>query len=133
VESIKGMFALDTRVQTELSVEELSLDIDMLIPCGLIINELLTNVFKHAFEGVAEPRLSLTLRSKGENEIVLEVSDNGVGLPPGFDMAGAKTLGIMLVGTLVKQINGELKVAVGPEGGTLFSIKVPLRVMHTGL
>lgn len=94
------------------------LDIDTAIPCGLIINELVTNSIKHAFpDGVGK----ITVRIEQEqNEYHLEVSDNGVGLPPDLDITQTQTLGLLLVNSLVGQLDGELEVVWGE--GTSFHI-----------
>ncbi|MBU1101780.1 MAG: PAS domain S-box protein [Bacteroidetes bacterium] len=105
-----------------------SLDIDFAIPCGLLINELVSNAFKYAFPGYKDWEdskkgfIKITLCTTGIDDIELEVSDNGVGLPADFNLIESKTLGLHLVSILVEnQLNGSLKVS--SEHGAKFKIK----------
>lgn len=92
------------------------LAVDKAIPCGLIINELVTNSLEHAFPdgGKGEIRVILETSEKGHE---LTIKDNGIGIGEGFDLGGIKTLGLQIVATLIKQMNGscELKSAAGTE------------------
>jgi PAS domain S-box-containing protein len=87
--------------------EEVYMDIDMAIPCGLIINELVSNSLKYAFPQNATGEISIALRKSGDKHI-LQVKDNGVGLPNDFDMELLSSLGLMLVQTLTEQLGGSL-------------------------
>ncbi len=88
-------------VSTQVTLHVNDLDIDQAVSIGLIVNELATNSFKHAFNGVADPRLFVRL-NKLENELELEVSDNGNGINPGE--FSTHTFGMKLVNTLVQQL-----------------------------
>ncbi|MGB9937432.1 MAG: sensor histidine kinase [Methanobacterium sp.] len=104
-----------------INVEDVLFDIDISIPCGLIINEVVSNSLKYAFP---KPKLTKSLDELLEtqkNEIkidlhlkeekaVLILSDNGIGLPDDIDLNNTKTLGLRLVNLLVNQINGKMKV-----------------------
>jgi PAS domain S-box-containing protein len=103
------------RVALELRVEEVSLGIDTAIPCGLIINELVTNCLKHAFPGDAGGRLRISLHRAEQGEgYVLSVADDGVGLPEGPGAADFAALGLRLVSSLVEQLGGEMELGGGP-------------------
>lgn len=111
-------------VTPDIHSEEFYLSVDSAIPCGLILNELVTNSLKHAFTG----RTTGIIRPHAWTEnkhAVLCVRDNGVGLPPGFDVNQAETLGLQLVTNLARQLHGGLDVETGPEG-TAFTIRFPL-------
>lgn len=110
--------ASTTRLRLEL--EPVFLEIDQAIPCGLIVNELLTNSLKHAFaEGTAgEVAMSLALNPRGEVQIT--VADTGVGLPTDFDTKRVRSLGLVLVTDLVRQIGGSLSIGPGP--GAAFGV-----------
>jgi len=110
----------EIRVRTNINVD--TLDMDTLIPCGLIVNELVSNSFKHAFNGLDEGTISIDLGRKDGN-IALSVSDTGTGISSDMDISTAKTLGMRLVNALVSQINGQLRME--SEKGTVFSIKFP--------
>jgi two-component sensor histidine kinase len=83
-------------VQIVNDIDNVQLSLEDAIPCGLIINELITNAFKYAFpQGVAgEIHLSI---KKNENQISLTLSDNGTGLPADFDFKNTTTLGMQLI------------------------------------
>lgn len=118
--------ASTTRLRLEL--EPVFLEIDQAIPCGLIVNELLTNSLKHAFaEGTAgEVAMSLALNPRGEVQIT--VADTGVGLPTDFDTKRVRSLGLVLVTDLIRQIGGSL--AIGPGPGASFGVTFTPVVTH---
>ncbi len=99
--------------------ESCYLAIDKAIPCGLIINELITNSLKHAFPDNRKGEIRIILRRKADgNE--LTVKDNGIGMSGDFELREAKTLGLQIVDTLVRQINGSFELKSGE--GTEFHI-----------
>jgi len=107
-------------VDLNLNVEKVDLNLDQAIPCGLIVNELLTNAVKYAFvdEGKSS-RISISVKEK--NDLVeITVADNGVGLPKNFDVNKTNTLGLQLVSTLTEQLDGKLSVM--NDGGAKFII-----------
>ena len=103
-----------------LDLEQIYLDIGKAIPCGLIINELVTNVMKHAFPDGKKGELQVGFYRDKDNSLTLTVSDNGIGLPEEFDPHKAQSMGLRLVVTLTHQLDGELKVMRGK--GTNFKI-----------
>ncbi|HQL84204.1 MAG TPA: histidine kinase dimerization/phosphoacceptor domain -containing protein, partial [Spirochaetota bacterium] len=106
-----------------IDAEETQLGIDQAIPCGLIVNEHITNALKYAFNDEGAPnRLAITLRNDG-GMISLRISDNGPGLPAGIDIEKTETLGFQLVGLLTRQIRGTCRVE--REGGTTWDISFP--------
>ncbi|MBI2934605.1 MAG: AAA family ATPase [Chloroflexi bacterium] len=112
-------------VRPKIHVENVTLDVDTVIPCALIINELVSNSLKHAFPGTFRRNgnigeIRVNLRHDTGNKFLLTVSDNGVGLPRGFAIANCESLGLKLVSVLVKQLKGT--VQVNSNGGTAFEI-----------
>jgi two-component sensor histidine kinase len=103
-----GQMGERVRVRTEIATMELG--IDVAIPCGLIINELVSNSFKHAFPDGRRGEIMVRLHIEAEGRIVLSVGDDGIGLPPGADYQQNSTLGAKLVTGLAKQIAGTLEV-----------------------
>jgi two-component sensor histidine kinase len=85
------------------------LSLDTSIPCGLIINELLSNALKYAFPNNREGFIFVILK-KESNFVKISIGDNGVGLPESLDLRNTDTLGLQLVNTLVEQIDGEMEV-----------------------
>jgi len=97
----------DIELKTDL--EPVRLTIQKAIPASLLLNELVVNAFKHAFDGISKGSIRVNLTEKN-NQIHLKVQDNGVGLPEDFDPLKEKTLGMTLIKTLVQQIDAKLKV-----------------------
>ncbi|MBN2103601.1 DUF1638 domain-containing protein [bacterium] len=91
-------------------VDDVSISVNKAIPCGLILNELITNALKYAFPGNREGLLKVELLSPDENQIKLHVCDNGVGLPKEIDVAKSESLGLRMVSMLSQQIRGKLRV-----------------------
>jgi two-component sensor histidine kinase/CHASE1-domain containing sensor protein len=111
------------RVRPDVDIEDVAVPVDKAIPCGLLLNELLTNALKHAFPG--DGRGTVTVRlSRAGDELVLLVADDGVGLPAGFDLKVSESLGMELVTTLVEQLGATLDVSNAP--GARFEIRFTL-------
>ncbi len=109
------------RISLNIQAASLPMGIDEAIPCGLIVNELVTNSLKYAFPGSGSGELSVQLNIGEDDMIMLTVADNGVGLPPGLDYRNTDSLGLQLVTLLVKQRKGQIELNDGP--GTVFTIK----------
>jgi len=106
-------------VSLKLDLENVYLDVSVAIPCGLIINELLSNALKHAFPQGRKGEVNIRLRVE-EEIIALTVSDNGAGFPEGIDFRNTESLGLQLVTALVMQLGGEIELK--RENGTTFTI-----------
>ncbi len=107
------------RIRLELSVEPIHLTVDQAIPCGLILNELVTNSLKHAFGDGRAGAINITLRKIDFDSVELTVADNGIGLPPGFRTENSHSLGLQVVQTLIGQLRADL--AITSEDGASFS------------
>jgi PAS domain S-box-containing protein len=99
-----------SQIQLTTHIDPVTLDIDTAIPCGLIVNELVSNALKYAFSGTQAGEIQVTLQHRLDQSLALIVRDNGSGLPQGFDFKQAKTLGMTLVKGLVKQLKGTLEI-----------------------
>ena len=106
-------------VRIDMDVGDISLDIDNAIPCGLIINELVSNSLKYAFTGRESGVISVSMARDGDR-FLLSVSDDGVGMPRDIDFRNTASLGLQLVVTLTDQLNGEIQQII--DGGTRFNI-----------
>ncbi|WP_424358991.1 histidine kinase N-terminal 7TM domain-containing protein [Methanocella sp. MCL-LM] len=102
-------------------IDDIPLDIDKAVPVGIIVTELVSNAFKYAFPDGRKGEIWVVLRRE-EDKIVLTISDNGVGLPQGFDIQKTSTLGLQLVGMLTQQLEGTLEIERA--GKTLFRITI---------
>ena len=109
-------------ISMKIKTNDLSLALDYAIPCGLIINELVSNCLKHAFPDEREGEIQIVLQEISENEIELTVSDNGMGIPEEFDFGTTESLGLDLVKVLAEhQLGG--RIEMNGTGGTRFSIR----------
>lgn len=108
------------RVKIVQEISSVSLNVNQAIPCGLILNELITNCFKHAFHKKEKGTINISLESSIEGEVILKVCDNGIGLPDSFNLESNSSLGMKLINTLVNQLQGKLNVI--SQNGACFEI-----------
>ena len=120
---LQSAFVIDVELDLQLDVAPVMLPVDIAIPCGLILNELIANALKHAFAERGHGRLSVSLQCQG-GRAVLAVADDGVGLPAPFEALGERTLGVQLVRSLVQQLGGELRQQPGPGAHIVISFPV---------
>lgn len=125
-ELVSGLFesymVSESKIALDVTVENISLGIDLAIPCGLIINELVTNSLKYAFPDGKNGEIKIALHSIGDNMIELLVQDNGVGIPDDLDFRKTHTLGLHIVNLLVEnQLHGE--ITMNSDRGTEFRIR----------
>ena len=107
-------------VRLTLDVQPVALSVETAVPCGLILNELVTNALKHAFRDRADGGVTVALSVLPDGRVCLRVGDNGPGLPAGLDWRTSSSLGLRLVQMLTEQINGTVEVTT--DGGTEFAI-----------
>jgi PAS domain S-box-containing protein len=106
-----------------IQAERIFLDIDTAVPCGLILNELVSNTLKHAFPNGRPGKVWIEFRADEPDQLILMVADNGVGLPPGLDFRQTDSLGLQLVNTLVDQLGGI--ITLQSHHGARFKITFP--------
>ena len=110
------------KVTLQTSIEVINLGIDTAIPCGLVINELLSNCFKHAFPKGKKGKIDVIMQSVNMDEYELIVSDNGVSVPDKLNVGNSKTFGLKLITDLVEnQLEGTLDL--NRDNGTEFRIR----------
>ncbi len=113
-------YGMDTqRVQLEFSVEKIMVDIVTAVPLGLLMNELVSNAFRHAFPDGRSGVIGISGQCEGDM-ITLTVRDNGIGIPPDLDWKNSPSLGLRLVNTLVDQVDGTIEL--DRSSGTSFTI-----------
>jgi len=110
----------DTEIDLIYDTEPVELNIDQAITCGLFLNELLTNAFKHAFIGRDAGIVSISIHKQDEQQVIIEVKDNGIGLPEDFKMDQKNSLGFSLIKTLTQQLSGDLEVS--EDEGSCFTL-----------
>jgi two-component sensor histidine kinase len=108
------------RVRLVMEVEKSEMVVDTAIPCGLIVNELISNALKHAFPDGRAGEVSLSFKVTGDRQFRLQVKDDGVGLPEGYMVSRSGSLGMQLISVIVDQLGGEMLVE--SEDGTSFTI-----------
>jgi two-component sensor histidine kinase len=111
-----------TKIKLNLDAAQIKLELTSAIPCGLILNELLSNCFKHAFNGRTEGTINVQFVEKDEQACFLSVRDNGVGLPEAFDLSIQNSLGLTLIESLCGQLDGKFSYASPPDDGTCFEL-----------
>lgn len=111
--------APDTEIDFQIDCSDVFIDIKNAVPCGLILNELVSNAYKHAFRGRPKGEIKISFANSG-NCFRLEVSDNGIGYHPGQKLDEIPTLGLTLITSLVQQIEGEMQMKNGQ--GTSFIV-----------
>jgi two-component sensor histidine kinase len=107
-----------------VETDDVPVSLDTAIPLGLIVSELVTNAFKHGFPNGATGVVKVSTHATGTDECTLVVEDNGVGMPIGFVVDSASSLGLHLVNILVQQIGGQLSVE--NNDGARFAITFPI-------
>jgi two-component sensor histidine kinase len=122
-EAVRATYGADN-VELAVAIEPLTLKPSTAVAVGLLVNEAMSNAFKHAFAGVEQPRLELSLRVSGALA-ELAIQDNGSG--PGSAREGS--MGVQLMGTLARQLHGTM--AIQARGGTRVVVTVPLRTLVT--
>ena len=116
----------DTKIARIVDVTDRKFPASVGIHVGLIINELLSNALRHAFGEGGEGKIEVSLTASEDGRVNLTVSDDGVGLPPGFDINESKTLGLRLVKILAEdQLQGTLEVT--SDGGATFKMEFDLK------
>ncbi len=111
----------DEAIKAVIKVADVNLNVSTAIPCGLIINELVTNCLKHAFPGGRKGEIVLSLQPVAEGKYELIVSDNGIGFPENADFTNTETLGLKLVVSLISQLDGTIEL--DRTGGSTFTIR----------
>lgn len=111
------------RVRLQLELESVYFPVTMAVPCGLILNELLSDASRHAFRPGEEGLLSVPVFAGDDGALRPSVGDNGCGLPGGFDWTPTSTLGLRLVRKLTEQLHPEVRV----DGGAGTAVALTLR------
>lgn len=109
IDHIKNLQFYKAKVDILIDIDEFDINIDTAIPLGLIINEIMTNIFKYAFSNTDQGRINFSLKKK-QNLNILKISDNGKGLEDLEALKNSKSLGFKLINSLAKQLKAEIEV-----------------------
>jgi two-component sensor histidine kinase/CheY-like chemotaxis protein len=118
-----------SHVHLHTELDELTFDVDTAVPCGLILNELLTNALKYAFPDGRSGDIHIMLRAQA-GHVTLRVHDTGVGFPADLDFRHTESLGMKLVSMLTEQLGGTITLT--SECGTAFAVTFPYDSLHVG-
>ena len=113
------------------NTSQVLLGVDQAIPCGLILSELVTNLLKYAYPNGIGGDAVIGLSETPDGFVTLSVCDQGVGLPPEFDLENPKSMGLEIVSILAKQLDGTLTAQLNP--GAHFEIKFLKDTQDRGL
>ncbi len=113
-------------IRLKINIKDIFLDINTAIPCGLIINELVSNSLKHAFPNGKKGEIQISMRPLSKSEMELVVGDNGVGMPEDANLRNTKSLGLYLVSMLAEdQLHGKIKL--DKTGGTAYRFRLRVK------
>ena len=113
-------YSMTSRIKCNLDIINFDLDLDTAVPCGLIVNEIITNAIKYAFSPDELGEISIHAASNELNSLVLSIEDNGIGLKSDYDRQSSKSLGLRLVSNLTEQLQGKYEIITEPNAGTKF-------------
>lgn len=108
------------RIKITMRIDDVFLDLDTAIPCGLIINELISNAFKHAFPDDRTGEINIDF-TQNQEAFLLVIKDNGVGFPIDKDFMNSRSLGLQLVSTLTNQLMGS--ISLDRDTGSVFTLR----------
>ena len=116
--------SINPKVAVNIKCDDISMTIEQAIPCGLIINELITNSLKYAFPNNRYGKILITIEETN-SEYILVIEDNGIGFPQKINFRTTETLGMQLVVILTEQLSGKIEMKIN--NGTIFTISIPKR------
>ena len=111
------------KIKLEADIDDIKLDIDTIIPLGLIINELMSNTLKYAYQGKEEGNIKLELLHKNSN-LKLSIEDDGVGLNDDFDIEKSESLGYKIIKAFSQKLNASMKIDSNKDIGTKISFEI---------
>jgi two-component system, sensor histidine kinase PdtaS len=121
VDFLRNSYVIGQRIHFQLHVEPIFLDLERCIPLGLILNEAISNSFKYAFPNPDGATISISFRRNSFNCLLLTIEDNGIGLPPGFDAAETRSMGMNLMRGLCDEIGADMTISSHP--GTRIAVE----------
>lgn len=123
IEHLYSSFKINPNsIIVDIKIENVRLDIDTAVPCGLIINEIVSNAFKHAFSNKEKGQVSILLKNAADGEYYLEIKDDGIGMPEDFNLETADSLGFQLIQALSDQLDGKLELLTSPNNGLTYKL-----------
>lgn len=121
IANLERLLGKGRKIEHEIEKTPIELNINQAIPCALMMNEVITNTYKHAFKNKESGRITASIELK-DGDVYVEISDNGIGLPEDIDLAKTDSLGLHLIRILTVQLRGESDLR-GTENGTVFNLR----------
>lgn len=121
---LDSMGTMQTDIDVSINVDPVNLTVNQAIPCGLILNEIITNSFKHAYPEKEKGNIEINLHRRGD-EVYLSIVDDGIGIPDEIDLENPTSLGIELIRTLSEQLEAEAEFS-NENPGTKFALHFTL-------
>ena len=112
---------MTSKIKTNININDINLNINTAIPCGLLINEIVTNAIKHGFAGEKKGEIRINMELDKDNYFHLEISNNGVNLPDGIDLENPESTGLELIRILIIQLSADVELI--RENGVLYKLK----------
>jgi two-component sensor histidine kinase len=130
IDELAGNYAGGAPAEITTDIAKRQIPADVAVPLSLIVNELVTNALKYAFPAGTPGTIGISCQATDENVFVLTVADDGVGLPPDFDLNRSESLGMRLVQGLTEQLSGSVEFSPAEPGaaspGTRCTVQFPL-------
>lgn len=126
IKATHDSFSSGKDIDIEIETEPFELNINQAVPCSLIINEAITNVYKHAFKNRQRGWIKATLL-RDDNQVTFILEDSGNGLPENFDISDLSSLGTKIISALVKQLEGTFSLLPRDEQGTVFKLQFSVK------
>lgn len=121
IANLERVFGGEKRIEHDIEQTPIELNINQAIPCALMINEVVTNIYKHAFKGRESGVITASINLK-DDQVFVEIADNGVGIPENLDATETDSMGLHLIQVLTAQLRGESDLRRS-ENGTVFTLK----------
>lgn len=118
VQTIVSTLDIENKISIEIECDPFLLNVNQAVPCGLILNETISNSLEHAFVGRNSGSIKVLLKEEG-NKVKVTIKDNGIGLPKDFSQNNIKSMGLTIVNTLITQLESSLNFE--SKNGTTFS------------
>jgi len=126
-EQLKYNYDIHHKVKISYSLDELTISIEILDRLGLVLNEIITNAIKYAFEGREVGNIHIELKET-EKHVVIKISDDGIGMPENIDINDPETLGLSIVDMITQQLQGTL--SLDRKNGTSFTLEIPKKIVE---
>ena len=110
IDSILKIIPENNKITISVDIDDFILDIKKIFPLGAMVNEMISNSFKYAFNNSQKGKIDISLK-RNNSLVKLTIQDNGIGLPPGFDINESNGFGLLLIKSMTKQLHGTFSIS----------------------